>query len=192
MNVIAAVEGGTVFRVTGTNLAVVAVLCFVWFPRNISTWSCLVFCLFVLGFFGVIFICLKKVSFERLLTLISTFPRWRVMVVKISLHIPSELGKDWFSLYWSVVGFLDFNFVMWYILQKWILLFLIQLFTSTDMFPVCLLEEVKQENQNFKIVCHMLVAVCELDQCRGLMSYLAWFYPCPGLFLNVNMHRLRK
>lgn len=28
MNVIAAVEGGTVFRVTGTYLAVVAVLCF--------------------------------------------------------------------------------------------------------------------------------------------------------------------
>lgn len=48
--------------------------------------------------------------------------------------------------------------------------FFIQLFTLTDIFPVCLVEKVKQENQNFKIVCHMLMAVCELDQCRGLMS----------------------
>lgn len=81
------------------------------------------------------------------------------------------------------------------ILQKWILLFfffLIQSFTLTDLFPVCLVEEVKQETQNFKIVCHMMMAVCELDQCKGLMSYPAWFYPCPGLFLDMNMQWLRK
>lgn len=57
MNVIATVKGGTVFCVTGTYLAVVAVRCFVWFPGNISTWSWLLFCLFGLlfWFFFVLF-----------------------------------------------------------------------------------------------------------------------------------------
>lgn len=39
------------------------------------------------------------------------------------IHIPGDVGRDLFSFYCSVVGSLDFNFVMWYILKKWILHF---------------------------------------------------------------------
>lgn len=94
MNVIARVEGGTVFRVTGTYLAVVAILHFVWFPRNISTRSCLVFCLFVC--FGV-FLChfhkLEETIFWEALDPHIHFPKMRSYGSEDLISCPRWTGE---------------------------------------------------------------------------------------------------
>lgn len=77
MNAISTVEGGMVCHVTGSCLAVVAVLCFVRSPG-----------IFQHGLVWVFFMCVpftyvrRSAAFERLLTLTSTFPRCGVMVMK--------------------------------------------------------------------------------------------------------------
>lgn len=121
MNVIAIVKGDTVFCVTGTYLAIIAVLCFVGFPRNISTWSCLAFCLFWV--FLHRFHVLEETIFWEALDPHFHFPKIRGYGSENLTSCPWWTWGDLFSFYWLVMGSLDFHCIMWQILQKWTLLF---------------------------------------------------------------------